>query len=82
MCTTTDEPSALNGTSKLPPIMKKKMLRMAASSFLYMPPMGTNGAFARNQKQTVTSEIRKRHNFISPRGGTFEAITGRRLPGH
>ena len=40
MCTTTDEPSALNGTSKLPPIMKKKMLRMAASSFLYMPPMG------------------------------------------
>ena len=40
MCTTTDEPSALNGTSKLPPVMKKKLLRMAASSFLYMPPMG------------------------------------------
>jgi len=30
MFTTTDEPSALNGTSKLPLIMKKKMLRMAA----------------------------------------------------
>ena len=39
MCTTTDKPSALNGTSKLPLIMKKKMLRMAVSSFLYMPPM-------------------------------------------
>jgi hypothetical protein len=61
--------------------MKKKMLRMAASSFLYMPPMGM-GRLHETQKQTVTSEIRKRHNFISPRGGTFEAITGRRLPGH
>ena len=28
--------AALNETSKLPPIAKKKMLRVAASSFLYL----------------------------------------------
>ena len=71
MFTTTDEPSALNGTSKLPPIMKKKMLRMAASSFCTCPRWAWG--VCTKPKQTVTSEIlKKRHNFISPRGGTLK----------